>query len=226
VGIRHIQWALDDVPDDLPPMERLTLVSLAEWARDETGQCWPGREALARRLRRSPSTVERNLRSLINRGLVEIVKGAAPGRHPVYQLNVSHPVTHERESSSDTRSGSTCLTSGTNVSRFRVQHVASGDTPKNPQEPSAEPSDPRARANEIAAVIRALQDRTGRTIDEHHAGLVVNQLLDGRRDEIRTTTVRYLTAAIAQDPNPRRFLPTPGPPRYQRHDTDNQETTL
>jgi hypothetical protein len=62
-------------------------------------------------------------------------------------------------------------------------------------------------------VVKALWDRTGKTIDEHHATLVIKQLLDGR-DGVRDRT-RYLTGAIAKDSDPCRFLPTCTPPRYQ-----------
>jgi hypothetical protein len=204
VGIRLIRWVLDDAPKDLPLLELLTLLALAEWARDTTAECWPGRVAIARRLRHSESTADRALRSLTGRGLVDIVQPAAPGRTPIYRLNVRHQVTHVAEP--------TCVISEPNVRHFRGQRASSGDA-QNPQEPSVEPSYPRARADESAAVIKALRDRTGKTIDEHHATLVIKQLLDGR-DGVRDRT-RYLTGAIAKDPDPGRFLPTCTPPRYQ-----------
>jgi DNA-binding MarR family transcriptional regulator len=204
VGVRLIRWVLDDAPQDLSLLDLLTLLALAEWARDTTGECWPSRAAIGRRLRRSESTVDRALRSLTGRGLVQIVKPAAPGRTPIYLLNVRHQVTHVQEA--------TCVISEPNVRHFPGQRASSGDA-QNPQEPSVEPSYPRARADEVAAVIKALRDRTGKTIDEHHATLVIKHLLDGR-DGVRDR-IRYLTGAITKDPDPGRFLPTGTPPQYQ-----------
>jgi hypothetical protein len=60
-----------------------------------------------------------------------------------------------------------------------------------------------------------LKNRTGKTIDEHHATLVIKQLEDRSKEPIRDR-IKYFTGAIAQDPNPGRFLPTPSPPRYER----------
>ncbi|MGH3963631.1 MAG: helix-turn-helix domain-containing protein [Pseudonocardiaceae bacterium] len=76
-----IKKVFDHAPADLKPQERLMLLALAEWARDDTGQCWPGRDSIAQRLRCSARTVDRVLRSVIRRGLVEIVKSSARDAH-------------------------------------------------------------------------------------------------------------------------------------------------
>lgn len=225
VGIRLIKWVLDEAPDDLSPLEYLTLVALAEWARDETGQCWPGRAALGRRIRRSSSTVDRMMRSLIGRGLIEIVKPAAPGRTPVYQLNVRHLVTHERKSSSDARSGSTCVTLGGNVRHFEAQRASSGDA-QNPQEPSREPSNTRASDpsrngkpgpgwldGTVNFVAERLTATTGKTYDRRDVADSVTGFLRGKQV---TNPSAYIHKCATE--NPFQLEPTPAPKRYRKED--------
>ncbi len=205
------------------------LLALAEWANDDTGQCWPGRDSIAQRLRRSPRTVDRVIGALIRRGLVEIVKPAAPNRTSTYQLNVRQLVTHERESTGGARSDPTCAKSGPNVRHLGSQRETPGGA-QNPQEPSVEPSDQRAREEpsqeELAAMITALrreavrQGRAKSTIDaitEHWAAKVIKQILEDRNGSTRDVQhrVRYLVGAVQGDRDPSRFLPTPGPSRYQ-----------
>jgi hypothetical protein len=81
-------------------------------------------------------------------------------------------------------------------------------------DPSLDPSsNPRAPRSETAAVIDALRERTGKTVDANHAGLVIRQLLSGR-DGVKNR-VAYLAGVIRKDPEPQRLLPTPSPPRYR-----------
>lgn len=202
MGIRLIVEVLDHAPVELAPQERLLLVVLAETAADDTRMCWPGMETLTRRMGLSARRVREVLADLGQRGYeVRVPSGvdrhgmavfASKGHRTVYRV----PAFRQR---------------GTDPAPFK----AAGSRPPFPQEPSEEPSDlARARARELAAVIEALKDRTGKTIDEHHATLVIKQLVDGRtgvRDRIA-----YLTAVIAKDPDPGRFLPTYTPAPYQR----------
>jgi DNA-binding transcriptional ArsR family regulator len=57
-----------------------TYAALADHADNRSGLCWPRMETLARRLSRSPRTVQRHLHLLKERGLVEFVERRRDGR--------------------------------------------------------------------------------------------------------------------------------------------------
>ena len=57
-----------------------TYAALADHANNTTGLCWPRMETLARRLSRSPRTVQRHLHLLEELGLVEFVRRLRDGR--------------------------------------------------------------------------------------------------------------------------------------------------
>ncbi len=67
---------LAGVPTEAIP----TYCALADHANNKTGLCWPRMETLARRLRRSPRTVQRHLHLLKEKGLVEFVERRRDGR--------------------------------------------------------------------------------------------------------------------------------------------------
>jgi hypothetical protein len=227
VGIRLITEILDYAPAELTASELVLLIVLAESARDDTRTCWPGMQMLTRRTRLSARHVRRVLTELAARGYeVRVSSGvdchgmpvfASKGHRTVYRV----PAFRQRGTDTAALKGDAHGRlsdpkgdiSGT---QRRPYPVAKGDVrvPPSPHEPSREPSNHRARAHEeIAAVIRGLRDRTGRTVDEHHAVLVIKQLV-GDRPDVRDR-VNYLTSAIRTDTNPSRFLPTPTPPPYR-----------
>lgn len=230
VGIRLIVEVLDHAPAELTPQERLLLVALAEAARDDTRMCWPGMETLTRRMGLSARTVREVLAGLAQRGYdVRIPAGTDKNGKPTY-THTGRATTYRLPRFPRRRHDPAALEaaefrhlhegkaaeSGTERRRNHVEEAAES-RPPSPHEPSENPQIIRARADdEIAAVIEALRDRTGKTVNEHHAALVVKQLVDGR-DSIRDR-VKYLIGAIAKDPDPARFLPTPSPPPYRRED--------
>jgi len=57
-----------------------TYAALADHANNRTGICWPRMETLARRLSRSPRTIQRHLHLLEDLGLVEFVERLRDGR--------------------------------------------------------------------------------------------------------------------------------------------------
>jgi len=57
-----------------------TYAALADHANNTTGLCWPKMETLARRLSRSPRTIQRHLHLLKEKGLVEFVERRRDGR--------------------------------------------------------------------------------------------------------------------------------------------------
>ncbi|MGH3777643.1 MAG: hypothetical protein ACRDRR_18260 [Pseudonocardiaceae bacterium] len=230
MGIKLVAEVLDET-QHVPLLERMTLAALAEWARDETGQCWPGRPEISRRLGRAPRTVDRVMASLIGRGLVEIVTPAAPGRTPVYRLNVRQQMAHERASPDGARSESTCATSGVNVRHFRPQRAPSGGA-QNPQEPSVEPSPTRvpARASDPSRNGRAPRpawlDEAIAVVAEHLAVVKPHKTYDPR--DLAESITGFMSGKTVTKPlafirtcaaeNPLQFEPTPSPPRYRRED--------
>jgi DNA-binding transcriptional ArsR family regulator len=71
-----------------------TYCALADHANNKSGLCWPKMETLARRLSRSPRTIQRHLHLLKEKGLVEFVerKRDDGGRFGAYLYRVLHVV--------------------------------------------------------------------------------------------------------------------------------------
>jgi DNA-binding transcriptional ArsR family regulator len=69
-----------------------TYCALADYADNKSGLCWPRMETLARRLSRSPRTIQRHLHLLKEKGLVEFVerKRDGRGRFGAYLYRVLH----------------------------------------------------------------------------------------------------------------------------------------
>jgi hypothetical protein len=223
MSIRLMVEMLDHAPAELTPSERLLLVAIAEKANEQTRMSWPGMDTLTQRTGLSDRRVRQVLADLAARGYeVRVASGVDRHGMPVFASKghrTEYRVPAFAQRGTDTAalkgdahgrlSGAKGGRSGTQRRPDPVAKGAGSGRP-SPQEPSREPSNQRARADEVAAVIGALRDRTGKTVNETHAGMVVDQLLDGRRNGgIHTTTVRYLTGAIARDSDPSRFLPVP-----------------
>jgi DNA-binding transcriptional ArsR family regulator len=79
---------LAGVPTEVVP----TYCALADHANNRTGLCWPRMETLARRLSRSPRTIQRHLHLLKEKGLVEFVERKRDwhGRFGAYVYRVLH----------------------------------------------------------------------------------------------------------------------------------------
>ncbi len=79
------------VPTEVIP----TYCALADHANNRTGLCWPRMETLARRLSRSPRTIQRHLHLLKEKGLIEFVerKRDSRGRFGAYLYKVVHILT-------------------------------------------------------------------------------------------------------------------------------------
>ncbi len=69
-----------------------TYCALADFSNNKTGLCWPRMETLARRLSRSPRTIQRHLHLLKAKGLVEFVerKRDRHGRFGAYVYRLLH----------------------------------------------------------------------------------------------------------------------------------------
>jgi len=79
---------LAGVPTEVIP----TYCALADYSNNKTGLCWPRMDTLARRLSRSPRTIQRHLHLLRERGLVEFVERKRDwhGRFGAYVYRVLH----------------------------------------------------------------------------------------------------------------------------------------
>ena len=79
---------LAGVPTEVIP----TYCALADYSNNRTGLCWPRMETLARRLSRSPRTVQRHLHLLKDKGLIEFVERKRDwhGRFGAYLYRVVH----------------------------------------------------------------------------------------------------------------------------------------
>jgi DNA-binding transcriptional ArsR family regulator len=79
---------LAGVPTEAIP----TYCALADYSNNKTGLCWPRMETLARRLSRSPRTIQRHLHLLEELGLVEFVERYRDrrGRFGAYLYRVVH----------------------------------------------------------------------------------------------------------------------------------------
>ena len=79
---------LAGVPTEVIP----TYCALADYSNNKTGLCWPRMETLARRLSRSPRTIQRHLHLLKEKGLVEFVERKRDwhGRFGAYVYRVLH----------------------------------------------------------------------------------------------------------------------------------------
>jgi DNA-binding transcriptional ArsR family regulator len=79
---------LAGVPTEVIP----TYCALADYSNNKTGLCWPRMETLAKRLSRSPRTIQRHLHLLKEKGLVEFVERKRDwhGRFGAYLYRVVH----------------------------------------------------------------------------------------------------------------------------------------
>lgn len=74
------RWARDTAGErDLSALAAHVLLVLASYADIDTGKCRPGRGAIARAVRRDPKTVDKGLKELREKGLIER-RGGGPGR--------------------------------------------------------------------------------------------------------------------------------------------------
>jgi hypothetical protein len=82
----EISWARPERPGP----EWWTLLDIAQDAKDETRQGWPGHEYLMARAKCSRATMYRRLKALTDAGLVKVVRQSAPGVRAVYEIPVIH----------------------------------------------------------------------------------------------------------------------------------------
>lgn len=224
MGVGLLDEVVAHAPRDLPARSFVVLLVLAKLARDSTRQTFPGMAALSEKCRMPERSVRRALADLAARGVelrVPIGRNhdgtprfAGPGHRTVYRipdLTWRSPATSARRSPA--------AASGGQIGEIRRSDpddlAVTRDRP-DPHELIMTSS--RAHAREIdpdttAAVVSALHERTGRTVDNTHAAQVAHQLLNAAHGTVAKPAA-YVAAAISRDCQPDRFLPTPTPPRY------------
>ena len=134
MSIRYVATVLDKL-SDLSASDTLVLVALADYANDDTRQCWPSIATIARRARFTERGVQKRLRSLEKRGLIEI----ATGGHQ-YGVNTSNQYRlrfdHDGHIAADVESyaqGRTPFTPGVNGATAKGERRDSqGRTPFTP----------------------------------------------------------------------------------------------
>lgn len=74
MSIRYVATVLDKLPE-LSATDALVLIALADYASDDTRQCWPSVATIARRARLTRRGVQKRLRALEARGLIQTAQG-------------------------------------------------------------------------------------------------------------------------------------------------------
>ena len=86
----------------LPPMEKLVLLALADCANDE-GHCWPSANTLARKSGQGERTVRRSIQSLIGKG--HLTQEQRKGTSPNYLVHPCQSGTPARQAANPCQSG-------------------------------------------------------------------------------------------------------------------------
>src|SRR5947199_65988 len=97
MSIQAVGWALEQyIPT---PIAKLVLVSLANHANHETGECWPKIETIARECSCSIRSVQRYVRVLEEKGLVKVEPRFIKGRQDssLYWLQIPGATFQRRE---------------------------------------------------------------------------------------------------------------------------------
>ncbi|MGH6713585.1 MAG: helix-turn-helix domain-containing protein, partial [Bradyrhizobium sp.] len=97
MSIQAVGWALEQyIPT---PIAKLVLVSLANHANHETGECWPKIETIARECSCSIRSVQRYVRVLEEKGLVKVEPRFIKGRQDssLYWLQIPGASFQRRE---------------------------------------------------------------------------------------------------------------------------------
>lgn len=142
MSIKHVQFALDGVPG-LNAGQRLTLVSLGEWANDE-GVCWPSHDTIAKRVGVGRRQVIRIIEQLEAMGVVERIERKQYSNK--YQIRCDIAVSHLNQASdvtpvahvtpkSDVTLGTPDVTSTTADVTSRASRCDIAMSPEPPIEP-------------------------------------------------------------------------------------------
>jgi hypothetical protein len=216
VSLKAITWALREAPD-VPASCVAVLIGLADHVDDNGRNAYPSESTIAKYARKTVRQVRRDLRELERLGLIRRGNQSTVSRLPPQYRPTVYDIALDRTPMSAPERTPTSGLDRTPMAARPDTHVRPDRTPMSANPSFNRPGtiqSARANADAVTTVIHGLRERTGKTIGEEHAALVVRQLLEGRagiRDHCR-----YLSGAIRNDANPHRFLPTPTPPRFTR----------
>ncbi len=128
----RIPKVVDLLAQGVPTEAIATYAALADYANNKTGLCWPRMETLARRLSRSPRTIQRHLHLLKELGLIKFLERRRDraGRFGAYLYRIIHIVSSSSSKKITTRHGKRLAP----FKRTKRQE----DPPKSPKESSAE----------------------------------------------------------------------------------------
>ena len=169
MSIKHVQFALDGVPG-LNAGQRLTLVSLGEWANDD-GVCWPSHDTIAKRVGVGRRQVIRIIDQLESMGVIErIERKQYSNKYRVRcDIAMSHPkpspdvtsTAHvtSKAAGSDVTLGTPDVTSTTADVTSRASRCDTHATRTVIEPPIRTPNEPpeRARAKRATAVPESIE---------------------------------------------------------------------
>src|SRR6266404_5167956 len=151
---------------DLPPLEKLVLLALADHANSDGGSCYPGVDLLAQKTGLSRRTVQRILRKLETKGIAVPVahqKGGS-GLATEYQLNIEKrvretPIPIEKRASNRPEKGVSWDEKG--VSDDLKGRTVDAPTVINRKEP---PTEPAGVAGDSRSFTTSFHKETGKSL--------------------------------------------------------------
>lgn len=170
MSIAALNWAWGQT--DLSSSTKLVLVALADRANEDTGECWPGLESVAKRACMSTRQVSRHLTKLTEAGLISRRRirrdDGTLGKY-VFRVNLDQPTL--TETPPDTDDQWTDATSGHSGSSppdiegpdHRTSVSAQEATHSEPSQEPRAPEEKPAQSHQAFAAIEDYIRRWGRT---------------------------------------------------------------
>ena len=139
----EIAWARPERPGP----EWWTLLDIAQDANDDTRQGWPGREFLAARAKKSARTIDRYIDALTGDKKLIVVRPAAPGRRPVYEIPILFDLPRTCDTVDVARSDTGPVDNTPERETPIVSHVPNGSYPQRATspDPTCDIPDPNVR---------------------------------------------------------------------------------
>lgn len=153
MSFRALIWAVDQ---DIDPLEKVVLVTLADHHNGQDGMCFPGLPLLVERTGMGLSTVKKKLVSLIERGLISRYRW---GRASAYVLAISGveerpdpeaPSRRKRRANGSRQSPIRATTEPNGLSQSREWALSEPHNQEANRESNQEGNPPRPPASEIA----------------------------------------------------------------------------
>lgn len=216
MSVQAIAWVLSETPE-LPPHLLGTLIGLANHAGEDGRGCYPSVATLARYAHKSERQVQRDLQELLGLGFIR----EGDQRFTAHLREDRRPVVYDILINGVTPMSPRSVNGVTSVSErgdMERSHGVTSTSPEPSTKPKANPA--RARVREephhvVDAAIDSIKKATGRTVSREWARTVADHVIG---DRSVSNPAAYVQQAIESEPQARqRFLPTPLPPRVDRH---------